>query len=304
MSLLIVGSIALDNVKTPFGEHQNILGGSAIHASNAASFFSSVNLVGVVGKDFPTEHLHFLKKRNIDTSGIQIKKGKTFHWEGYYEYDMNQAHTLKTDLNVFADFDPIIPDNYKDSEFVFLANIDPTLQLKVLQQIKKPKFIMLDTMNFWIETKKDILLKAINSVDLLVLNDAEARQFIDTPNLIKAAQELLATGVKKVIIKKGEHGAILFEKDNVFVAPSYPLEKIIDPTGAGDSFAGGLIGYLSKTNDLSHANLRKAIITGTAMASFNVEDFSLNRLKSLTKTEITKRIKKLKNITDFELSEI
>ncbi|MFC1596283.1 PfkB family carbohydrate kinase [Candidatus Margulisiibacteriota bacterium] len=304
MSVLIVGSVALDTVKTPFGKHANILGGSAIHASVAASFFSQVNLVGVVGQDFPAEHIDFLQRKGIDTSGLQVKEGKTFHWEGYYEYDMNQAHTVDTQLNVFADFDPQIPANLKDSEFVFLANIDPELQIRVLEQINQPRLTVLDTMNFWIETKKEKLLQAIKLVDIVVLNDAEARQLMGTPNLVVAAKKLLKLGVGKVIIKKGEHGSLLFENSDYFVAPAYPLEQVIDPTGAGDSFAGGLVGYLAKTGDLSHPNLRKAVVLGSVMASYNVEDFSLNRTKKLTDKEIFHRFSEFKRIAEFEAVEL
>ncbi|MFA5927953.1 MAG: PfkB family carbohydrate kinase [Candidatus Margulisiibacteriota bacterium] len=300
MSLLIVGSVALDTVKTPFGKHDYILGGSAVHASVAASFFSKVNLVGVVGEDFPVEHVDFLNQKGIDTAGLQIKKGKTFHWEGYYEYDMNQAHTVATDLNVFADFDPVIPKKYQDSEYVFLANIDPELQLKVLKQIKKPKLSVLDTMNFWIETKKEQLLEVIKQVDIVVLNEGETRQLLKTPNLISGAKELLKMGVKKVIIKKGEHGCLLFEDDHYFAAPSFPLDRLVDPTGAGDSFAGGFIGYLAESGDLSHENMRKAVIIGSTIASYNVEDFSLNRMRKLTKKDIQKRFSEFKQMTEFE----
>ena len=300
MSVLIVGSVALDTVKTPFGKHENILGGSAIHASTAASFFSPVNLVGVVGADFPKKHVDFLNERGVDTSGLQVKPGKTFHWEGYYEYDMNQAHTLVTDLNVFADFDPIIPEKYKNSEYVFLANIDPELQLKVLTQISSPKLTVLDTMNFWIESKREALLEVISKVDVVVLNDAETRQLMNTPNLIAGAKALLALGVKKVVIKKGEHGSLLFEDGHYFVAPSFPLEKVVDPTGAGDSFAGSFIGYLAKTNNLSHANLRKAVIIVSTNSSFKVEDFSFDRMKKLTNSEIQHRYAEIKTISEFE----
>jgi len=300
MSVLIVGSVALDTVKTPFGKHDYILGGSAVHASVAASFFSPVSLVGVVGEDFPQEHINFLNSRDIETKGLQIKAGKTFHWEGYYEYDMNQAHTLDTQLNVFADFDPQVPAEYKNSEFVFLANIDPELQMKVLGQVVSPKLTVLDTMNFWIETKKDALLAVIQKVDIVVLNDAETRQLMGTPNLMVGARELLKLGVKKVIIKKGEHGSLLFEDNHYFAAPSFPLDKVVDPTGAGDSFAGGFIGYLAKTGDLSHDNMRKAVVIGSTIASHNVEDFSLNRMRKLTQKEIQHRYAEFKRMTEFE----
>ena len=300
MSILIVGSVALDTVKTPFGRHENILGGSAVHASVAASFYSPVNLIGVVGQDFPDENIQFLNSREINTDGLQVQQGKTFHWEGFYEYDMSQAHTIDTQLNVFADFDPEIPEQHRDTEFVFLANIDPSLQLKVLDQVSNPKLTVLDTMNFWIETKRKELLDVIQRVDIVVLNDAEARQLMDTPNIVIAARQLLSLGVKKVIIKKGEHGALLFEDHHYFAAPSFPLDKVVDPTGAGDSFAGGFIGYLAKTDDLSHDNMRKAVIIGSAIASHNVEDFSLNSMKKLTHKDIQHRYNEFKKITEFE----
>lgn len=303
--VLIVGSTALDSVKTPFGEHERILGGSAVHASVSASFFSPVNIVGVVGEDFPQEHIEMLQKRKVDTSGLQIiKGGKTFFWQGYYEYDMNQAHTVETQLNVFADFKPTLPDNYKDTPFVFLANIDPELQLNVLEQIKSPKLTLLDTMNLWIDIKRDKLLEVMSKVDVVLLNDGEIRQLMNTPNIIKAAKEILKRGTKTLIVKKGEHGALLFHKDTIFSAPSFPVETVKDPTGAGDSFAGGFIGYLAKTGSLSEKNLRQAIIVGTTMASYIVEDFSCGRLQNLKKNDVTKRFNELKKISHFEELEL
>lgn len=300
MSLLIAGSIALDNVKTPFGNKVNILGGSASHASLSASFFSPVNLVGVVGEDFPKSHLQFLKSKGIDIKGVKIQKGKTFHWEGFYEYDMNQAHTVRTDLNVLQSFDPVIPKEYLDSKYVFLANLDPDIQLKIISALKAPKLIVCDTMNFWIENKPKALKQVIKRSDIVLMNDMEARQLSKEPNLIVAASKILRLGARCVIIKKGEHGALLFSKGIHFSAPSYPQDKLIDPTGAGDSFAGGLIGYLSRSKDLSISNLKKAIIVGSVMASFNVEDFSLNALKKLTFKNIIKRFEKFKRFSEFE----
>ncbi len=300
MPVLIVGSVALDNIKTPFGEKENILGGSAVHASVSASFFSRVALVGIVGRDFPKEHVRFLEGRGIDLAGLQTVDGKTFHWDGYYEYDMNQAHTLDTQLNVFAQFDPKIPDPSKNSRFVFLANMNPELQLKVVESLEGPKFVIADTMNFWIDTKKQALLKVAKKVDLMLLNDMEARQLMGTPSVVTAAKKLLGHGAKAVVVKKGEHGALYFSRDCHFSAPSYPQENLKDPTGAGDSFAGGFIGYLAKTNDTSIENIKKAVIIGSVMASYNVEDFSLDRMKSLKEKDITGRFGEFLAFSRFE----
>lgn len=299
-NLVIVGSLALDTVKTPFGSVNDALGGAATYSSYAASFFSRPSIVGVVGHDFPEKHMQLLQDRGIDTSGVAVdKSGKTFRWEGSYEYDMNDAKTVKTELGVFASFRPQLPDSYKDAEYVFLANIDPELQLEVLQQMKKPKLVLLDTMNYWINNKKQHLLGVIKKVDILLLNDAEARQLFETPNLVKAAAAALKLGPKFVIIKKGEHGALLFGDGSHFSAPSYPLEAIKDPTGCGDSFAGALIGYLASKNSSSESDLRKAIIYGSVVASFNAEDFSLERLKRLSNDDIEKRYNEFRKLREF-----
>ena len=301
MGLLIVGTVALDTIETPFGVHKDIIGGSATHAAMSASFYTGVKLVSVIGDDFPEEHIKFLKSRKIDTKGIKILSGKrTFKWSGYYEYDMNQAHTRETQLNVLLDFDPELPEEYKYSQTVFLGNIDPVLQLKVIEQLNNPQLIAMDTMNFWIENKRKELLKTISMVDIVIINDAEIRQLMDTPNLVNAAKKVLDLGVKRVVVKKGEHGAVTFDPEMHFAAPSYPLDKVIDPTGAGDSFAGGLMGYLAKTLDYSEINFRKAVILGSVMASYNVEDFSLNRLKKLSKKDIIKRYLEFQEISSFE----
>jgi sugar/nucleoside kinase (ribokinase family) len=300
MSVLIVGSVALDSVKTPFGEANNVLGGSAVFASYAASFYGSVKLVGVVGEDFPKENLELLRSRKIDLEGLQIKKGKTFFWSGYYEFDMNQANSLSTELNVFASFRPHIPKSYQKTKYIFLGNIDPELQLNVLTQIEKPKIVVIDTMNYWIINKHKALWNILKKVDIVLLNDAEARQLCETANLVKAAKIVLAAGPKVVIIKKGEHGSLMFTNTTVFAAPGYPLEKIYDPTGAGDTFAGGFIGYLASTNDFSETNLRKAVILGSTLASFDVEDFSLERLKRLTIPELNKRYQEYQRLVHFE----
>jgi len=299
--VLIVGSMALDSVRTPTGEVQDALGGAADYSSVAASFYSPVQLVGVVGDDFPQEHLDFLASRNIDLGGVQkIAGGKTFRWAGYYDFDLNIAHTLDTQLNVFADFKPSLPEVYKQAQYVFLANIDPELQLQVLSQVKNPKLTVMDTMNFWIEGKRDALLKVLRHVDIAFMNDAEARQLTGKLSVVKAARALQALGPKTVIIKKGEHGALLFSGDDHFAAPSYPLEDIADPTGAGDSFAGGFIGYVAQQGSTKIDVLRKAVVYGSVMASFNVEDFSLNRMRTLSHADIAARYRQFRDISFFE----
>jgi len=300
MSILVVGSVALDSIKTPFGEKTDILGGSATYFSYSASFFTDVNLVAVVGNDFPKEHVKLLESRNINVEGLKTVKGQTFRWSGFYEYDMNEAKTLATCLNVFETFKPDIPESYKNIEYVFLANIDPDLQMDVLSQMKKPKLIAADSMNLWIKIKKQSLIKLLSKIDILIINDGEARLFTEQPSLIKAGKIILDYGLKYVVIKKGEHGSLLFCKNGFFSAPAYPLEEVFDPTGAGDTFAGGFFGYLAKINkNPTEDDLRKAVIQGSVMASFNVEDFSLERLKKLTDSEIETRYKKFKEITHF-----
>jgi sugar/nucleoside kinase (ribokinase family) len=299
-SVLIVGSIALDSIKTPLGEVNDALGGAAVYSSVAASFFAPVMVVGVVGDDFPREHLQFLESRGIDIRGVKVERGKSFRWGGSYEYDLNHAHTIFTELNVFANFKPVIPDVYRDCKFVFLANIDPELQLEVLNQVKSPTLTACDTMNFWIENKRDALLEVLKRVDVAFMNDAEARQLIGTGSLVKAAMQVREMGPKYVVIKKGEHGAVMFCNGICFAAPSYPLEEVVDPTGAGDSFAGGFIGYLAGTGDVSESSIRKAVICGSTMASYNVEGFSLERLKTLTGREVLERYKAFREMVRFE----
>ncbi len=300
MSILVVGSVAFDSVETPFGRVENVLGGSATYFSTSASFFTDVNLVAVVGEDFPQEHLDFLKSRNVNVDGLSKSPGKTFHWQGKYGYDLNEAQTLATHLNVFEHFKPVIPDAYKDAEYLFLANIDPELQMEVLNQVRKPRVIACDTMNFWISSKPDALKKVIERVDILVINEGEARQFSQEANLVKAARKIVDLGLKTLIIKRGEYGVLMFNGASVFAAPAYPLEEVFDPTGAGDTFAGGFMGYLANTGDTSEAGIRQAIIFGSVMASFNVEDFSLNRMKSLGYKEIEERYRSFKTLTHFE----
>ncbi|MGO8674145.1 MAG: PfkB family carbohydrate kinase [Capsulimonadaceae bacterium] len=299
--VLIVGSMALDSVRTPSGEVRDALGGAANYSSVAASFFTPVHLVGVVGDDFPQEHLDFLATRRIDLGGVQrIPGGKTFRWAGYYDFDLNIAKTLDTQLNVFADFKPTIPDNYKQAKYVFLANIDPELQLQVLNQVENPALTLCDTMNFWIEGKRDALLEVLRRVDIAFMNDAEARQLTGHLSVVKAAKALQALGPKTVIIKKGEHGALLFSGNEHFAAPSYPLEDIADPTGAGDSFEGGFIGYVASQDNPTSEVFRRAVVYGSVMASYNVEDFSLNRMRTLTHEDIAQRYKEFKDIAFFE----
>jgi sugar/nucleoside kinase (ribokinase family) len=300
IDILVVGSVAFDSVETPFGKVEEVLGGSAIYFSVAASFFSKVGMVAVVGDDFPSLYLEFLKEKNIDIGGLKKVKGSTFRWKGKYGFDLNEALTLDTRLNVFQDFRPEIPERYRDAEYVFLANIDPELQLRVLDQVENPKLVALDTMNFWIEGKPDKLKEAVGRVDIFVINEAEAREFMQEPNLVKAAKKILSLGPKTLIVKRGEYGALMFHGDSVFSAPAYPLEFIYDPTGAGDSFAGGFMGYLANTRNAEDGVIRQAMIFGSVMASFNVEDFSLNRMKYLTYPEIERRFREFKKLCTFE----
>jgi sugar/nucleoside kinase (ribokinase family) len=300
VSILVVGSVAFDSIETPFGKVDNVLGGSAVYFSTSASFFADVNLVAVVGEDFPQEHIDFLSSRNIDLSGLSRDSGKTFHWEGKYGYDLNEAQTLATHLNVFEKFKPRIPSSYAGSDYLFLANIDPDLQMEVLSQVDNPRIVASDTMNFWISSKPESLRKVVKNVDILIVNDAEARQFSQEPNLVKAARKLLDIGVKTLIVKRGEYGVLMFTRSSIFAAPAYPLEEVFDPTGAGDTFAGGFMGYLANTGDTSDEGIRRAIIFGSVMASFTVEDFSLNRLKKLSYNEIEERYRGLKAMTHFE----
>ena len=299
-SILVVGSVAFDSVKTPFGEAENVLGGSATYFSVSASYFSPVNVVGVIGKDFTEEHQTIFKRHNIDTSGLVQTDGETFRWKGQYGFELNEAQTLDTKLNVLETFDPKIPDSYRDSEYVFLGNIDPVLQVKVLDQIKNPKLVACDTMNFWISGKLDDLKKTLRRIDMLVINDGEARMLSGEANLVQAANKIRAMGPKRLIIKRGEYGVLMFNDDAIFGAPAFPLEEVFDPTGAGDTFAGGLMGHLAQADSLDDQTLRQAIVFGSVMASFNVEEFSLNKLSKLTKTEIQGRFEQFKKLTHFE----
>ena len=300
MSVLVVGSVALDSVETPFGKAEDVLGGSANFFSASASLLAKVSVVGVVGSDYPVEKLDPLKKRGVDFSGLERAEGPSFRWRGRYRHDLNSAETLETHLGVFSHFSPKIPEKLRDSHYVFLANIDPRLQMDVLEQIKKPKLVAFDTMNFWIQSRRPDLLKLLSLVDLVTLNDAEARQLTEKFNLVQAAQWILARGPRHVIIKKGEHGAFMFTENSIFFAPAFPLESVFDPTGAGDSFAGGFIGYLAATGDLSEANMRRAVIYGSVMGSFAVEKFSIDRLLSVTRAEIDQRVREMRRLITFE----
>jgi len=305
LSLLVVGSVALDSVETPFDKIDDALGGSATYISLAASYFSSpVVLIGVVGSDFPKPYIEILEEHNIDLDGLQVKENeKTFRWGGKYHYDLNVRDTLFTELNAFEKFDPVIPENFRKSKFICLGNIDPKLQLKVLEQISEPQFVVCDTMNLWINIMKEDLLKLIKKVHVFILNDSEARLLTEEPNLIKAAKMIREMGPEILIIKKGEHGALLFTDDTIFSAPAYPMEIIFDPTGAGDSFAGGFIGYLHRSRDLSAENIKRAVIYGSTMASFCVEKFSTKGLEDLSYLQIQDRFREFKKLSNFDESD-
>jgi sugar/nucleoside kinase (ribokinase family) len=300
MPVLVVGSVALDSVETPFGKADDVLGGSANFFSAAASLLTPVQLVGVVGTDYPMEKLESLAARGVDLAGLERAEGQSFRWRGRYRHDLNAAETLETHLGVFSRFSPKIPDQFRDAPFVFLANIDPRLQLDVLNQVRQPKLVACDTMNFWIQSRRPELLDLLGKVDLVTLNDGEARQLSEKFNLVQAAKWIMDLGPKHVIIKKGENGAFMFSANKVFFAPAYPLESVFDPTGAGDSFAGGFIGYLARTGDLSDANMRRAMMYGSALGSFAVEQFSTDRLMTLTREEVDARVRKMRDLTTFE----
>ncbi len=300
MSVLVVGSVALDSVETPFGKADDVLGGSATFFSASASHLTKVNVVGVVGNDYPMDKLEPLKKRGVDFAGLEQADGPSFRWRGRYSHDLNSAETLETHLGVFSNFSAKIPEALRSSEYVFLGNIDPRLQLDVLTMMKKPKLVTCDTMNFWIQSRRPELIKLLEKVDIVTLNDGEARQLTEKSNLVQAAQWIMGLGPRHVIIKKGEHGAFLFTRDTIFFAPAFPLENVFDPTGAGDSFAGGFVGYIARTGDMSEANLRRAVVYGSVMGSFAVEKFSIERLMTVTKAEITQRMQDMRRLVTFE----
>lgn len=300
MDILVVGSVAFDSIETPFGKGDDVLGGSATYFSTSASYFTGVKLVAVVGDDFPDEPRHFLASRGIDLEGLQSQPGETFRWKGRYGYDLNEAQTLETHLNVFASFHPKIPKSYCQSKYVFLANIDPELQLEVLKQVDRPKLVACDTMNFWITGKRDALLRTLPHVDILAINEGEARQLAEESNLVKASKKILAMGPNILVVKRGEYGVLVFNEHSIFSAPAYPLEEVFDPTGAGDTFAGGFMGYLASTNNVTDETVRMATVFGSVMASFTVEDFSLNRLRQLEWPEIENRFKHFQALTVFK----
>ncbi len=305
MSLLVVGTVAFDAIETPFGKTDKIVGGAASYIALASSYFcKDIKLVSVVGDDFPADFLQTLKSHGCDTDGLQIKAGeKSFFWSGRYHNDMNSRDTLDTQLNVLEKFDPILPEKYKDVDFLMLGNLMPLVQQKVLDQLsKRPKLIVLDTMNFWMDIAMDELMNTLKQIDVLTINDSEARQLSGEYSLVKAAQKILTMGPKVLVIKKGEHGALLFNKEEVFFAPALPLEEVFDPTGAGDSFAGGFIGYLAKTGDISFENMKRAIIFGSAMASFTVEKFGTERLIGLSQKDVENRVQEFIDLVQFDIS--
>lgn len=303
MSLISVGTMAFDAIETPFGKIDQIIGGSATYAAYAASnFIQPINQVSIIGFDFPKEEITALQTRGVVMDGVQVVKNKkSFFWSGRYHEDMNSRDTLVTDLNVLADFDPRLPDSYRDSEFVMLGNLQPTVQMNVIKQLKSPKLIVMDTMNFWMESAMAELEKVLKKIDVLLINDAEARQLSGQYSLVKASKTILSMGPKFLIVKKGEHGALLFHGDKVFFAPALPLEEVFDPTGAGDTFAGGFMGHLAKTRDISFENMKTAIIVGSAMASFCVEKFGPNRLKEISKEDIDKRLQQFRELVNFDI---
>lgn len=302
MSLLVIGTLALDTIETPFGKHEYTLGGSATFISTSASYLTNdIRLVGIVGYDFPQKELDYFRTRNIDTSGVEILKDtKTFHWHGVYHTDMNQRDTITTDLNALAFLDPKISEKFSKTDYICLGNIDPVIQEKVIKQISNPKLVMIDTMNFWIEGNRPALDKVLKMVNVIMVNDSEARLLTGEDNLLIAAKKIMEYGPKILIIKKGEHGAMLFNDNNIFIVPAFPLERVVDPTGAGDSFAGGFMGWLDRTKDLSFENLKLAVVFGSVMASLSVQEFSLDGLRNLGNDKISKRFKEFMAITNFK----
>src|ERR1700760_1112936 len=304
MSLLVIGTVAFDAIETPFGKTDKIVGGAATYAGLAASYFyDKVKIVAVVGDDFPQTEIADFNNHGIDTEGLQIKQGeKSFFWSGKYHNDMNSRDTLATELNVLADFDPIIPDSYQDCQYLMLGNLTPQVQQTVIKRLKnRPKLIVMDTMNFWMDIALDDLLETLKMVDILTINDAEARQLSGEYSLVKAARKILQMGPKYLIIKKGEHGALLFEGDKIFSAPALPLEEVFDPTGAGDTFAGGFIGYMAKAGEVNFNNMKNAIIYGSALASFCVEKFGTERIRNLSQDEISARVNEFVSLVKFEI---
>lgn len=303
MSLLVVGSMAFDSIRSPFGQVERVVGGSATYFSLAASCLAPVRLVSVVGKDFPEATIRMLASRSVDTRGLSVMEGKTFHWEGYYEYDLNTAHTVRTDLNVFRDFAPVLPEEYRDTPYLFLGNIDPTLQLEILRQVRGPKLVALDTMNYWIENALATLREVIARVNVVIVNESEAREITGEYNLVRAARKILSMGPERVVLKRGEYGVLHVADGMMFAAPAYPLETIFDPTGAGDSFAGGFMGYLASRDPAEHTEMdyRLATVYGSAIASYTVEAFSTQRLQNLSVEDIGKRLESFRMLTEFRV---
>ena len=299
MSILVVGSVAFDTIETPYGRAEEVLGGSAAYFAVAASYFARVKLVAVVGADFPAHERAFLASRDIDLEGLEVRKGRTFRWSGRYHEDMNVRDTLDLQLNVFSDFSPVLPARYRNAPFVFLANINPGLQGGVLDQLTQPRLIACDTISHWIEGARPELEALLKKVEVLIINDEEARLLSGEHNLVRAARKILALGPRTLLVKRGEYGVLLFSANSVFAVPAYPLEEVIDPTGAGDSFAGGFLGFLARSGDLSEANLRRAIVYGSVVASFVVADFSLRRLHTLTRDDIDRRYRQFVSLTEF-----
>lgn len=302
MSLLVIGSLALDTIETPFGKAEYTLGGSATFIATSSSYFlNGVRLVGIVGNDFPASEIEFLKSKGINTDGLEISKSKkTFHWHGRYHTDMNNRDSITTELNAFEDFNPVIPESFRDSEFVCLGNVNPEIQKNVIKQLAKPKFVMIDTMNFWIEGKLEALKETMKLVDMMVINDSEAKMLAEENNLLTAAKKIFSMGPKMLIIKKGEHGALLITKNILFSVPAFILESVFDPTGAGDTFAGGFMGWLARSKDISPANLKLAVVYGSVMASLAVEKFSLDGIRHLTKDRIMQRFKEFRDLTHYD----
>lgn len=299
-NILVVGSVAFDDLETPFGQVTHVLGGSTVYFAAAASLFAPVRTVSVVGGDMPLENFDFLRGRGVDLSGLQVAEGKSFHWSGRYDYDLNATETLATDLNVYADFRPRLPAAFADSEFVFLANIHPNLQREVLEQARAPRLTMMDTMNLWIEQERESLLATMRLVQMVSLNESEARLLAGTSSVLAAARYILGLGPRVVLIKKGEYGSVMVTPEDYFVAPAFPLEEVYDPTGAGDSFAGGFVGYLAATGELDAQALRRAVIYGSAVAGFTVERFGVDRLRDLTRAEVEQRVREFRRLTFFE----
>jgi len=299
MSLVIVGSLAFDTIQTPWGRRDRIVGGSGTYCSLAASFFTNPKIVGVVGKDFPAAVLRLFKARGVNTEGLEVRPGKTFHWEGHYGYDPNLRETIRTEINVYEGYRPQLPASYRKADIVFLANIDPDLQDDILIQVRKPKLVAMDTMNLWIGSKPKAIWRVLKKVDILFANDEEVRMLTKEANLIKAGKKILAAGPRLVVTKKGEHGALVFGRKFVFGVLAHPCEDVVDPTGAGDSFAGGFLGYLDKIQRFSHPDIRRAAVYGSVLASFAIEDFGIDRLKTLTQREIETRFRRFKKLVSF-----